>query len=430
MFSRTPKLLTLLLGAAFLFIVATFFRLNQLFFMCSVLVVLPVVSYAFASWSLRGVTCERRVPDRLTEGQEVEISLILSNRSWLPKFLLKVEDHLPEWLEVTEDTSPVCIIPVLLWGERFEHRYRVRARLRGLHRLGPAQATAIDAFDLFRAYYGLAGTSEILVYPRTVALMNDPFAGGRVLGFATQPRASASPDGIDFYSTREYQPGDDLRRIHWRTTARIGKFSVIEFEQSFSTHLALVLDVRAGIHVGRGPEATLEYAVRLAASLARYELQRGNAVGLFACGEEPLEIPLASGMQQFARILEALALVQDDGEVSLAEAVREYEREFGRGTTVALFSPLLSEEIVEAVSALRAQHLNVAYFFLDPVTFIAPETSAREQGRSRLGSQEAWKKATAAMLAALHGLGVAVYRLCQGDDLRYGREWSERHVRA
>src|SRR5437016_13423600 len=83
-------------------------------------------------------------------------------------------------------------------------------------------------------------------------------------------------EGSEFYGIREYHPGDPLRRVHWRSSARMGRLAVVEYEHDVSVDLTLVLDARRGSDVGFGSETALEMAVTVAASLARLVLERGN----------------------------------------------------------------------------------------------------------------------------------------------------------
>src|SRR5260370_4620783 len=91
-------------------------------------------------------------------------------------------------------------------------------------------------------------------------------------------------EGSEFYGIREYQPGDPLRRVHWRSSARMGRLAVVEYEHDVSVDLTLVLDARRGSEVGSGADTTLETAVTVTASLARLVLQRGNRCRLVIPG--------------------------------------------------------------------------------------------------------------------------------------------------
>jgi len=417
--TRTHKLAALLFGSLFLYTVALVFRQGSLFFMCTVLALLPFLSYGLARLSLRAVTCERWVPERLTEGEEAEVRWQIRNRSWLPRFLIQVQDRLPEWLEVVPGSQAHCLIPMLRGNEPLEHRYRVRATLRGQHRIGPMELAALDAFDLFPARTVGAEATATLIYPATVPLREAAGPEGGRDGRPARQRATVSPAGLDFYSTREYQPGDDLRRIHWRTTARWGKLSVLEFEQSGSSQWTLVLDVDPRVQAGRGRESTLEYEVKLAASVARAQLERGQAVGLVAWGREAIDLPLASGADRLTPMLEALALVQADGECSLAEALARNLDRFPAGSIAVILSPATDPALLEALADLRTRSVGLACYCLLADSFRSapdprpadPETTA----------------ATAAFVATLAELGARVYPVRQGDDLRSLQEVGRTH---
>ena len=303
---RSTRFVTVMFGALFIFLVALLFRLPNLFFMASVLVAAPAVSYVFASMGLRTVRAERRVPARLWPGERSQIELRVVNDAKLPKALLLIDEELPAGLEGQDDQPPNCVVP-MLWGEPFSYTYPVTARVRGRYLLPAVQATAVDTFDLFSAHRAVGPADEVIVYPETVVLSADTLTGTKLVAAVADHRTL---DGTDFRHTREYRPGDDLRRIHWPSTARLGKPIVVEYEEPTSSNLFIVLDANPDAVLGLDRDTTFETGVTLAASLIRHELEHGSAVGLFVDADPPIMLPLTDDRQALLEFFERLAIVE------------------------------------------------------------------------------------------------------------------------
>ncbi|MBI5832902.1 MAG: DUF58 domain-containing protein [Armatimonadetes bacterium] len=314
---RSTRFVTVMFGALFIFLVALLFRLPNLFFMASVLVAAPVVSYAFASMGLRTVRAERRVPARLWPGERSEIELRVVNDAKLPKALLLIDEELPPGLEGDHEQPPNCVVP-MLWGEPFCYRYPITARVRGRYRLPAVQATAVDTFDLFGAHRAVGPADEVIVYPETVQLSADTLTGTKLVAAVSDHRTH---DGTDFRHTREYRPGDDLRRIHWPSTARLGKPIVVEYEEPTSSNLFIVLDASPDAVLGTDRDTTFETGVTLAASLIRHELEHGSAVGLFVDADPPILLPLTDDRQALLEFFERLAVVEPNATRPFAETL-------------------------------------------------------------------------------------------------------------
>jgi uncharacterized protein (DUF58 family) len=245
-------------------------------------------------------------PDVLPVGDEGEVLLTVQNTSRLPTGALLVEDALADSLG-----QPTRVVL-----DRMPHRSQrvVRYPIRGLRRgradVGPLRVAVLDAFGMARHDRAVAGGAEVIVVPRTVPLGaagTTASPGGR--GDASL-RTTASR-GDDDLLPREHRPGDDMRRIHWRATARYGELMVRREEQVHDRGVLVILDDRTEGHDTSGsPESTFEWAVSASASVALHYLRHGWRVAVVTTtgrlladtsGPTPLD---ADGM------LRAFALVQ------------------------------------------------------------------------------------------------------------------------
>ena len=147
--------------------------------------------------------------------------------------------------------------------------------------------------------------------------------------------------GTDFHGVREYQPGDELRHVHWRTTARTGTLSVAEYEQGASRDAVIALDLSRAAYarLGAASEDALEAAVTMAVSLCDFLLRQGHAVRLLTPGDADDPAPPAAGPAQMPRILEALVRAEADAALSLAETLTRGRLRLARGTTLVYITP-------------------------------------------------------------------------------------------
>ena len=168
--------------------------------------------------------------------------------------------------------------------------------------------------------------------------------------------------GMEFHGVREYQPGDELRHVHWRTTARTGTLSVAEYAQgaSHDTVIALDLNRTAYARLGAGAEDALEAAVTLAVSLCDFLLRQGHAVRLLTPGDADDPAPPAAGSAQMPRILEVLVRAEADAALSLAETLTRGRLRLARGTALVCITPAADDPaLLGALEDFTAQGASV-----------------------------------------------------------------------
>lgn len=161
--------------------------------------------------------------------------------------------------------------------------YSLPTERRGLHRVGPLTSTVTDPFGLARSTKVDPSRITVIVLPRTWPLTPLPAAPGDEPEQGVRALTSLSTVDEEFSTLRAYVPGDDIRRIHWPTTARTGTPVMREFELPWQHRTTIVLDRRAGAHRGN----SFERAVSVAASLVELAAARGELVRLITTGTAP-----------------------------------------------------------------------------------------------------------------------------------------------
>jgi uncharacterized protein (DUF58 family) len=267
------------------------------------LVVLPLIAAAFVARTHLRLGARRIVtPARVPVGTTAEVELVLTNLSPIRTGTLLLEDHVPADLGISARRVIERVPPQGLRATR----YPIHAERRGYHEVGPLAVTAIDPFGMVRLRRSFTATEGVLVVPWIEELDGTHEADHRATGDAAT--ASLASRGDDDVIPREYQLGDDLRRVHWRATARTGALMVRREERPWTRQATIVIDLTTQHHVGEGPRASLEVALSAAASVALHLLRDGWRVKVTSTDGRTL-VPQATGAPGAAAILEALALV-------------------------------------------------------------------------------------------------------------------------
>lgn len=291
------------------------------------LLVTLLATRAWSRHSLRSVRYERWISDeRAFPGDELRMSLRLTNAKLLPLPWVEVDDRVPSQLQLlSERSEPVAgaeegrimLAGSVSWSERVTWIYRLRCRWRGIYPLGPAIVTSGDPFGFFPRAARAGGAQRIIVYPRLVPLEALPLPSGSPLGDLKAPRRLFE-EPTRVVGVRDYRPEDPFRRIHWKATARRHELQVKIHEPTVELSAAIFLAVDSfGTPAqprGEGDShgEPFEQAVSIAASLAHLLIGRGVPVGLYAnwgtvASGGSLQMPPAGSHEQLVQILEALA---------------------------------------------------------------------------------------------------------------------------
>ncbi|MEV4518430.1 DUF58 domain-containing protein [Dactylosporangium sp. NPDC049525] len=216
------------------------------------------------------VTLSRRIsPQRLSVGEEATARITVTNRSRLPALPFTAVDRVGE----RDLTIPV---PPLAAGAERELTCQVPAHRRGRLRLGPLTVQRRDPFGLFVWAERQAADGVLWVHPRVHPL--PALHVGTVLDYEGRSTDTPRLGTVTFTSLRDYVPGDDPRRIHWKSTARVGTLIVKEHVDTTEPTTTVVLDT------GCADPALFEHAVEVAASVARAVEDLGRPVALRLSG--------------------------------------------------------------------------------------------------------------------------------------------------
>jgi len=232
----------------------------------ALLVVLPVVSMLIARRSRYRLSCTRRLdPPRIPAGQPATVTARVENVSRLRTGVLLAEDITP----YTLGSRPRFVLDEIEPGGHRELSYQIRSESRGKFTVGPLRVRVADSFGLVEINRSFSATSTLVVTPKIFPLPRAT-AQSSWLGEGDGGMRTISAIGEDDAAPRQYQDGDGLHRVHWRSTARYGELMVRREEHQWRNSASVFLDSRRLAHTGSGPASTFEFAVSAAASIGAH----------------------------------------------------------------------------------------------------------------------------------------------------------------
>lgn len=351
-----------------LLVVAILFRQGTIVATALILALTLAASWLWGRYALFGVRFSRRLSqDRAFFGEEVTLDLFAENRKLLPLAWLRLEDEFPRGLVLAQGRAYPSAKPqrlvlrdllTLRWYERVTRRYRLICDARGEHVFGPGRIETGDVFGFVRRTHEVDTTERLVVYPRLLPLVGRGLPSNEILGSA-RARHRLFEDPLQVAGVREYQPGDPLRRVHWKISARRRSLQSKVLEPTTTPDTVLFLNVSTADPPWLGANHDrLELAIMVAAAIANRELQAGNPVGLFANGnaygaDQPVRIPSASGEGQLSRVLTALARMIQFESTAFPTLLQREARMIPWSAALVVISSVMTESLATTLLHLR-----------------------------------------------------------------------------
>ena len=355
------------MAAAVILVLALATRNSLIFSMALILSLLGLVVWLWSRYCLTEVTYRRQFGvERLFFGEKTDLRLEVTNAKPLPLAWLRCEDDIPIALKLTPDERARHYLPtrrvlVNLFSlglyQRVIRRYTVTGTQRGAWRFGPVQLVCGDIFGFRSQHKEIPETNLLLVYPRLYTLPELGLDARHPFG-DYQSLNRLIDDPLRVSGVREYLPGDNIRHIHWKATARRQELQTKLFEPSASRPLAIFINIRTFNHRFEGIDPALrEFAISAGASIARWAQLRGDAFGVFAnsmmyAGRRVRILPGAHP-RQLTRVLEALAYCVGVPHTTIERVLQQEADHLRHGTSIVLISATLSDSLSRALADLQ-----------------------------------------------------------------------------
>ena len=370
------KSIVITLAFVFLFIVAVLLDLQYLYLMAVTLAVLPLSSYALAYFWAARFSAEREHEQTVTESSHVPVRLRIQLRRGLPQSGLRVAEGVPAALDPLLGAISNEAKPLTEWnGQSGSRDYFIEPQMRGVYTLGPVRIETTDPLGLFTFSVPLNVQTELIVHPDPVPARDWAVGGEGMHGLRERDGKTRRGEGMDFHGVRPYREGDMLRRVHWPTTARTGKLAVVEFERAYQQDIIVCLDLRKAIHFGKGRESTLEYAVKVAATLAARTHAAGGGVTLLTQAGRVVVSPRTGDADAARfRLFDHLARMEAAGDESLVDTLRTHRPDDGTHWVLLTSG---GDPHVTAFLTNRIRHGDsVRVFFFEPHSFGGPQAAS------------------------------------------------------
>jgi uncharacterized protein (DUF58 family) len=339
------------------------------------LAALPLLAAAYVGRARYKLSCTRTLePHRAQVGASARVVLRLHNLSRLPTGTMLLEDRLPYAL----GSRPRLVLEKLGPHKASSVAYSVRADVRGRYEVGPLIVRLTDPFGLCELTRSFATVDKLTVIPQITPLPAVRLAG-EYAGTGESRARSVAVHGEDDAATREYRNGDDLRRVHWRSTARVGELMVRREEQPWESRATVLLDTRTTAHRGEGPTASFEWAVSAAASIAIHLRHGGYRLRLVTDAGTDLDANDAAGE---GAVLDHLAEVRLVPRADVATLVDRVRKRSDGGLVIGVFGLLTAPE-ADVLSRLRTSGATCVAMLIDSTTWLNLSPQAREEAANR-----------------------------------------------
>ena len=400
----TSRGISLLLSVIILLAIAWNTDITMVYIFFTITFIMFILSYFHMRFNIPNIEVQRSAQETAYEDEMLNIRIKICNKLSRGASFFEILDYFPA-AEPGKEKSSLFILGIKA-VEEINFNYSMDCYKRGVWKIGPIEVISQDALGFFRMKKALNVISNIVVYPALFRVFAfPPLASGSVSWMGVET-AKISGDSHEFFGVREYQRGDAISRIHWPSTARHNKLIVKQFERNAIQEATIVMDLKKGNDIGAGKETTLEYAVKIAGSVARFLMNNGAFVQLIGYTKEAMVVPFGKGESHAFKILEYLAGVRSDGNYTLSQTLEEASFITPYSSTLI---PIMLDNDMDALSSLvqfRIKGIKLIVIVLSSSTFGHTEESEYLDAEGAKKFDE-----------ALASLEAHVYRITKGDNL-------------
>ena len=339
------------------------------------------LSRLWSRLALEELYYERRLEHtRIFVGESTQLRLSLANRKLLPVPWLEVQERFATPMEVLGGAVHPSGVPrtVVLYrntslapNEELSWPLTLRAVERGYYRIGATRLRSGDLFGFFDREREVGGRSALVVYPQTVPLPQLTLVHARPFG-EQRGGHPVFEDPERVVGLRDYLPGDPLKRVDWKATARAARLVSRVYEPSRTRAVVVALNITPLPENTFGSNLRLlERSVVVAASVAVAAFEERSALGLVANGsfqdaDRPIRIGAGRSPEQLNRVLEALAMISGFTTSRLADELTGRARALPAGATVVVVSAVLDEALAASLRRLRGEGHDVLVLKVAP----------------------------------------------------------------
>lgn len=408
-FEKYLSLKRVLIAAVVILTLAAWNRgIALLYAMDALIVATLLVGWILPKFNICNLDIDISLPETANEGEDIPIEVVAKKSGFFSRYMIELWGDFPfaPPFALSEEQSGMKLLSTV--GNKSTHTMQVPCELRGHYTL--------DSFKLMTGFpLGITTaerevsldqdktTSSILIRPTPLPIKHLEIANDPSHSAMQQDNNPKVGGNDDYIAVREFRHGDNPRHIHWPSTAKRGKHIVREFQQNSTTHLSIVLDLNQRMNFGTGKHSTLEYAIKITASLVKYAIDHQYSFSVYGMGEKAIEITVNSRSQSVEALnntLEALAWIKANGEYNYSQVIRQYLAQSRRGGTIVLFDS--NQEVVNLLPELQAQHYYPLIYQFNADTFSSRNPLPSIPRKSESNSSTIWRLNSGANLEDLY----------------------------
>ncbi|MEC7686927.1 MAG: DUF58 domain-containing protein [Candidatus Thermoplasmatota archaeon] len=365
-------------GGALFLTLAGLIRLNYLFISAGMVMLTFVVLSSFLDVWMPSVKIRRETSsDNIFENGDMNVRFIVKNQG-LGIGFVEIYDQLPPQARITKGSN-YTLLYMRPWQE-VSFEYSLKLPLRGHYHLGPVKMRVKDAFDLFYNEKIEESVHSFSVFPQIEVLEEQVITSRAPKLLSGAMPLNVIGAGTEFYSLREFVPGDSLRSVNWKALAKKGKMMVNETVREDVMDVILLIDAREVSAVGGGKDTPLEMSCRAAATYAKQLLDERNNVALMIYGDSIERVDLDRGEHHLFKILTALSSAKPEGNLKLEIVLKDLLPYIPSGSPIILFSSLDDDH---TISEAFTNTISRGY----TITTVSPSSLDFEERMKRIPSQ-------------------------------------------
>ena len=362
-------------GGAIFLTLAGLIRLNYLFISAGLVMLTFVVISSFLDVWMPSVKIRRETTsDNIFEDGTMSVKFIIKNTG-LGIGFVEIYDSLPPQARIIKGSN-YTLLYMKPWQE-VSFEYSLKLPLRGHYHLGPVKMRVKDAFDLFYNERIEESIHSFSVFPQIEVLEEQVITSRAPKLLSGAMPLNVIGTGTEFYSLREFVPGDSLRSVNWKALAKKGKMMVNETVREDVMDVILLVDAREVSAVGGGRDTPLEMSCRAAATYAKQLLDERNNVALMVYGDTIDRIDLDRGEHHLFKILTGRSSAKPQGNLKLEIVMKDLLPHLPSGSPIILFSSLDDDHtIAEAFTSTISRGFTI--------TTISPSSLEFEERMKRI----------------------------------------------
>ena len=365
-------------GGALFLTLAGLIRLNYLFISAGMVMLTFVVLSSFLDVWMPNVKIRRETSsDNIFEDGDMNVRFIVKNKG-LGIGFVEIYDELPPQARITRGSN-YTLLYMRPWQE-ISFEYSLKLPLRGHYHLGPVKLRVKDAFDLFYNEKIQESLHSFSVFPQIEVLEEQVIKSRAPKLLSGAMPLNVIGAGTEFYSLREFVPGDSLRSVNWKALAKKGKMMVNETVREDVMDVILLVDAREVSAVGGGKDTPLEMSCRAAATYAKQLLDERNNVALMVYGDTVDRVDLDRGEHHLFKILTSLSSAKPQGNLKLEIVLKDTLPYIPSGSPIILFSSLDEDH---TISEAFTNTISRGY----TITTVSPSSLDFEERMKRIPAQ-------------------------------------------